>query len=1215
MSSDTETNHQMEDNRGESSSQQESEGSDSPAAPGPSLEKNAWKIIEEYFTSYHGKQLVKHQLESYNHFISVKIPEIIQQYSPVYVYHGYDEDLEKYQMEVKIDFRNGLLHRPTIHENNGSTNPMSPAEARLRNFTYSSPLFVDVQVEVNRKYGKQLEKLETKRRELKRISIGRIPVMLHSNLCMLSKRSHLNMTDLNECQYDLGGYFIINGSEKVLVSQERMCENKPYVFKSSKANSKFAYSVDIKSAPLSNYLPAKPFSIRLFGKRDSTHRTLKISYSNLRQEVPLFVLFRALGVETDREIVDCILCKEKQSQEFYTELLQFLKTSLEEASNIQTQTLAVEYLLKYSNIIGYPSEVKVSYDHKISCIRSYLEKDLLPHLGNNSRKKALFIGYMVRKLLFTYFNFSEVDDRDSYVNKRIDTPGILLSFLFRQYFTKLIKDMRNAVIKELNTGSWKATDNIGELINNTNIYKILKSTTIDTGMKYALATGNWGIKNISSKVGIAQVLSRLSFYSTVSHLRRVNTPIEKTGKLIPPRKLHNTQWGYICPAETPEGGAVGVVKNLAMMSYVTHQVSFQPIIHLLRKEGVIPLDLPGEKQTVTLVPQSLENMAYVFVNGDWFGYCQDMLPIKKTLVSHRRRGVINPYISIVANISLNELHIYTDAGRVIRPLLIVDNNQLRITAEQIEMIKKRKLTWTELLIGSDGQEGVIEYIDAQEVETCLLATHQADLVKPRYKNHIYHYTHCEIHPSTIMGLLASSIPFPDHNQSPRNTYQSAMGKQAMGVYSSNYLHRMDTLAHVLSYPMKPLVSTHMMRFLHFDEIPNGINVVVAIASYSGYNQEDSIIMNQSSIDRGLFRSTFYRTYKDEEKKNQLSGEEEKFRIPDFSQTKGLKNGSYQALDDDGIARLNSYIKGGDVIIGKSVPVRNAEVYKTKRFRDSSCILRCNEEGIVDKIYLNRNGDGYRFCKLRVRSERIPQIGDKFSSRHGQKGTVGMVYREEDMPFTKEGIIPDLIINPHAIPSRMTIAQLVECLMGKVCTNLAMYGDGTPFTNLSVEDLANTLEQKCGYERHGNEILYSGRTGEQMKCSIFMGPTFYQRLKHMVEDKIHSRSTGPVVMLTRQPAEGRARDGGLRFGEMERDCMIAHGMPQFLKESLLDRSDNYKMYICKKSGLIAAVNMDRHIFNSFSDNYTNFAEVRVPYAFKLLIQELQTMGIAIRLTTE
>jgi DNA-directed RNA polymerase II subunit RPB2 len=471
----------------------------------------------------------------------------------------------------------------------------------------------------------------------------------------------------------------------------------------------------------------------------------------------------------------------------------------------------------------------------------------------------------------------------------------------------------------------------------------------------------------------------------------------------------------------------------------------------------------------------------------------------------------------------------------------------------------------------------------------------------------------------MLGICASIIPFPDHNQSPRNTYQSAMGKQAMGIYATNYQLRMDTLANILYYPQKPLVTTRAMDFLHFRELPSGQNAIVAIACYSGYNQEDSVIMNQSAIDRGLFRSIFYRTYMDQEKKagGSQSTFLEEFAKPSRETTLRMRQGTYEKLDDDGLIPPGVNVAGDDIIIGKVVPIEETSEelgQKTVRHthRDSSTPIRSAEKGVVDKVLLTTNADGFRFTKVRVRSIRVPQMGDKFASRHGQKGTVGITYRQEDMPFTTDGITPDIIINPHAIPSRMTVGHLIECLLGKVSALDGTEGDATPFTDTTVEDISKRLRE-LGFQSRGFEIMHNGHTGRKLNAQIFMGPTYYQRLKHMVDDKIHARARGPVQILTRQPVEGRSRDGGLRFGEMERDCMISHGAAQFLKERLFDVSDAYRVHVCDICGMFAIANLKKGIYECRScRNKTQISQIHIPYAFKLLVQELVSMNIAPRL---
>jgi DNA-directed RNA polymerase II subunit RPB2 len=525
--------------------------------------------------------------------------------------------------------------------------------------------------------------------------------------------------------------------------------------------------------------------------------------------------------------------------------------------------------------------------------------------------------------------------------------------------------------------------------------------------------------------------------------------------------------------------------------------------------------------------------------------------------------------------------------------------------------------WERLLLWQSPKgNALIEYVDPGETESSYIAMFPDDVLK----NPGDSYTHSEIHPSTALGTLASNIPFPDHNQSPRNSYQAAMGKQAMGMYALNFRDRYDALAHLLCYPQVPFVSPFMSRFYGAQAMPSGQNIVVAILTYTGYNQEDSIMINRGSLDRGLFRSIFYRTYKDEERKNQSSGEEERFVRPDPSMTKQMKNANYDKLDESGFVPENTYVDTDDILIGKYVPLRvpTGMVIPAgaKRYRDVSRTMRNNETGWVDRIFKDRNGEGYSFAKVRVRQDRIPEIGDKFSSRHGQKGTCGMILDPEDMPTTSSGLVPDIIINPHCIPSRMTIAQLLETLLGKMGREMGCLGDGSPFNNVTLEGLTKIMRDDLGLEPAGNEVLYNGFTGRQMETSIFMGPCFYQRLRHCSADKMHSRSSGPLVMLTRQPAEGRAREGGLRFGEMERDCVAAHGITEFTKERFMECSDLFRCWSCQDCGLIAIVNPKEGIWNCKGcGNTTNFSAIEIPYAYKLLLQELETMCISSRIVTQ
>jgi DNA-directed RNA polymerase beta subunit len=2132
-----------------------------------------YQIIESYFDGKHLERLVRHQIESYNHFINYQIQRTIQMFNPVVIRSENDfvEDKNKYLLEIFINFNNFKLYPPQIHENNGATKIMLPKEAKLRNFTYASTMTLDLNI----KYSiRNTEKMETPRiieKTLSKINIGKLPIMVKSSICVLTQNKHIDSIATGECQMDCGGYFIIKGSEKTVLGQERSPENRVNCF-DGKNTTKWNWVSEIKSVPDFKCISPKQIEMMISSKNNGFGNGIYISVPRIKQPIELFVLFRAYGILSDKEICQYILLDVEDDKQ--SELMECLKASIVDSNKYMTQEDAIKHMTSYVAYTPLNMDKDTGIKKKRDFTMEILENDVLPHCKTLPQKLYL-LGHMTKKLIQTSIGWFQPVDRDSYINKRIDLTGTLLNNLFRNYFNKLVKEMQKQIVREINTGSWRSSEDYENIINMTNIYKIMKSTTIENGINRALATGDFSIKQSnSSKVGVAQVLNRLTYVSSLSHLRRINTPIEKSGELIPPRKLHNTTWGFLCltgdtdvlladkinskkikdikdgdwvntvnrqtlmdepsdmnhffsrmpdklfeittisgrkikatadhpfltrplygenkyemkkvgdmnlndkiiihhmvksipdenrtvviinetdvleqhragllekgllnqpipieklkliariigviiykmiqysnqswfikfddekdanqllndirvlgfndiyitykeftgwtisttelfsyftdlirtdnmkmenynnetltlpkwlmeaelsikreflsticgmnitlrynqsdktryisfkgntdddentivekctikiiilfkefniqcgtyrrfytphaddidedyylekspryqgivfnrdtdnlirfldtfnhvysfkkrllyagsieylkiksqnividdkfisenymdngcisvpilsikeiepelvydftttsdnhsfvassfvssncPAETPEGQSIGIVKNISYMAHITIPTNSSSLY-----EYVQPYILAVE----TTESKMMNNKVKVFVNGVFLGVAINPVELYNEMKNKKYKGIINIYTSIIFDYKTMEIRICNDGGRLTRPVLKVRDNKALITMDIIKKLENKEITWNDLLTDCKLEESVIEYIDPEEQNYSMIAMKSKNTYLQK-KDLKINYTHSEIHPSTIFGVLASCVPFPDHNQAPRNTYQClhpdelvwmsdgtkkpikdviigdnvltfhpetldisktsvinqfvrknehdiyrirtisgreivatedhrfmtdqgwktvkemilnsdikigismnknisfkmeeylkvkelfsnkkeeiinieiwlnkytyeknnclfipieiiskepdgliscietesmnhsfmagesgflssncAMSKQSMGVYAKNFDQRMDKTAYVLTYPSRPLVDTRIMNLLQLNQIPSGSQIHVAIMTHSGYNQEDSVLINKGSIDRGMFLTTIYHTEKDEDK-NIIRDEIIRCK-PDTTKTKCIKFGNYDKLNSQGFIEENELVENRDVIIAKIIPIKENrnDPTKTIKYEDQSKTFRTTEETYIDKNYTGRNGDGYNFAKVRVRTLRKPVIGDKFAcslptqqvlthlgwvemkdidislhkvatldingkmcyehpvnkfeydhsgemysvenkqvkmictlnhklyvqKRHGkkyeqieasnvmgkmcrfqksldnvypdieniilgdkkykmddwlqllgmfisdgstnscavylscfkerkidfntnlltklgieikynsnngvfainkgkypeiyeelnkysvgaankylpeytwnlskrqciillesliqgdgnvmtspkgktdfnryytismrlandvsrlavhcgwsgiiklkeeanniehtatttmgyragqttsiihkndyymisiiklqnqpwinkkhndsnveelieyngkvyciempssnlyyfrennfaasmlsgnsraaQKGTVGNIIPECDMPFTKEGLRPDIIINPHAIPSRMTIGQLKETLLGKVLIELGMFGDGTSFGNLDIKTISNEL-QRLGYESYGNEVMYSGLTGEQLETTVFFGPVFYQRLKHMVNDKQHSRSIGPMVNLTRQPAEGRSRDGGFRVGEMERDVLIAHGISRFCRERLFDVSDKYSVHVCKKCGMIASYNDGNknksYLKSDFTihlcktcNNKTDFALVEVPYSYKLLSQELQTINVVPRLIVD
>jgi DNA-directed RNA polymerase beta subunit len=1496
-----------------------------------------WDILDSFYLKTNSTEeinpLIKHQIDSYNKFINTTLPQIISGFNPIKINTNIKNtnEIDSNIQKISINVLQPSLTKPTYQLGDGTQTIMTPHIARMNNLTYSSTLYVKVHIiiEIMNENG-FISKID---KYVNNIAIGKIPIMVRSCACILSQIPAIADKNNNECRYDFGGYFIINGNEKVLIPQDRINENDTLIF--SPNNNNDGIYAEIRSMSDASYLPPKTTSLNMTGKSNHMGRTIKLNTSFLRNEIPVFIMFRALGIISDKEILEHIV--HDISNDDNKKIISQLMACCEDACDIHTQEQAEEFIIKNMNGVNKNSP------NAIKLLKETIINDFLPHTSKNYRRKALYLGYMLNKMIRIYLKYDDYDNRDSYINKRIDTPGVLMSNLFRQCYGKMTKEIKALIEREMNLWRSSHSSLTTDIISDTNIHRYFKHSLLESWLKYSLSTGNWGIKSIGSfqniRQGVSQVLNRMSYASTLSHLRRINTAMEKNGKLVQPRKLDNSQINMICPAETPEGASVGLVKNMALSTNISIAMNSTYIRQILVELGTNIYDdsynIDKDKTSIYLKEFGNHSNVYVQINGDIIGYHNNPIELYKTLKHYKRCGIIYPMTSIVWNIMKRGIIISTEAGRMYRPLLIVDYNEENCKSELriVKILREKKMKWKDyirnksfdnFIVPNNGdEEGFIEYLDCNEINNSMIVMDWKDLNKYQSRNDmIIKYTNCEIHPSLMNGILGVNIPFSDHNQSPRNCYQClgeyekvllsngnykyirdieigdevicfnpdnmktsiskviyhynritnklvynikiisgktitatydhnfmtnkgwvnvknldntmklgihiqadyidnnpieivevidditnnhyympiiarlcgyyqsnnllflteedeesfekdvitigfkidnkfriymnqlltnlnewltkssklvkreylagylshihnktefindllaefnivnsndfyniigvrynikklqdlaikyeyskylletyrndeimkklsleeffklieckgnmifipfaikflntnnrisdltientdyhsfiggsgfavsncAMGKQALGIYMSNFNNRTDTMGNIINYPQRHIVSTKLSKYTYADELPSGINAIVAIMTYTGFNQEDSIMINKSALDRGLFTSTYYKIIRDQCTKNHSSSEEEIFTNPKTMCS--VKNMSYEKLGDDGFCPKNTYVENGDIILGKVMPRKvNGKI----TYQDNSISMKANDDGYIDMNYVGTNSEGYKFCKIRIRKNRKPEIGDKLASTSAQKGSLGMIYDHKDMPFTKEGIVPDIIINPHAIPSRMTMAQLMECIMGKVGCQLGAYGDATPFSGCSVEDIAKHLE-KNGMEKYGNEIMYNGRTGEQIKTEIFIGPTYYQRLKHMVTDKIHSRgSNGPIVMLTRQCSEGRARGGGLRLGEMERDCFIGHGSSLFLKEKMLDCADNYRVFICKECGMIASVNVEKNIYKChYCKNSNDIVQVRIPYAFKLLTQELQTMNVVMRYICE
>ena len=1486
------------------------------------METITWNIIDKYFKD-NPYNLVAHHLDSYNDFVTKGLFQVFKDNNPIRFIER--DDSENIDSDVRneallyLGGKNGdkiYFGKPIIYDESHA-HYMYPNQARLRNMTYGFTIHYDVDVEFT--YYTNGEKIQ-ETIVLEKIYLGKFPIMLHSKLCVLRGMSTDVRFNAGECKNDLGGYFIIDGKEKVILCQEKFGDNMLYV-KKHKADDQYSYSCEVRSVSEDVSKPIRYTSVRMVAPDSKfTNNQIVVDIPNVRKPIPLFILMRALGVQTDKSIIEyCLLDLEKNS-----DYIDFFIPSVHDANRIFCQKTALEFIATFTK------------RQTVSAVLDILMNYFLPHIGeDNFLDKAYYIGFMANKILMTSKGLEPPTDRDNFKFKRVETSGNLLYQLFREYYIIQKREISLKIDKEFYYHKGTYRDNFTSLITE-NVKMIFSDRTVETGFKKGFK-GNWGADVNTKRLGVVQDLNRLSWFTFISHLRKIILPMDSSSKAVGPHLLHTSQWGFIDPIDTPDGGNIGLHKHMALSCSITNGTSGVPLIKWLRLNAELKLLQECSRRV-------LADSTKVFVNGNWVGVVSYPIETVKLLKAYRRNGVIPVYTSISFDSERNILFLYTDDGRLTRPILYRDETTGKVSFDNkkvIELIDDKSYSWNQLVTGFkekadedfnirnnilyfdvqklypfinnvkealvffESNKAIIDYVDTSEEEGCLIANKPYQLEDNKY------YTNVELDPSLILGVMGNSIIYPENNPVTRDTFSCGQSRQAVSMYNTNYPVRMDKMGVILNNGETPLVKSRYLEYINKEEQPYGVNAIVAIMCYTGYNVEDAILINEGAIQRGLFRTTYFTMYESHEEKSTQGGVSAMSfftNIESKQNIAGLKPGcDYSQLDKWGLIKENTPVNDETILIGKLTSVSsNRDAYI-----DDSYKPKKGQLGFVDKSFITDGEEGVRIAKVRVREERLPGIGDKMAcalptqqvltnkgwveikdiditihkvatldvngnmyyehpvnkfiyehkgkmysvknkqvevvctlnhklyvsretkvspttpsfelleaeyirnqlckfkqnmnnvlpdlediiinntlikatdfltsiyfdyisdnektkwndissifltdnnynlpdyvwklsnkqcnlllpvlkkirteylslandisrfyvhcgysgiikisnknkklykveliennepiidlqegvsgetlvslidyegkvyciempsshlyymrehklapsmlignSRAGQKGTLGLIIPEQDMPFTKDGIRPDLIINPHAIPSRMTIGQLIETVFGKACALYGAFGDCTAFANKGTHSkMYGEMLVKAGYQGSANEILYNGFTGQQINADIYIGPTYYMRLKHMVKDKINYRARGKRTLLTRQTNQGRADDGGLRLGEMERDGILAHGCSGFLNESYMVRGDEYYMAVCNKTGCIAVYNPALNIFLSpladgplqYKDAIDgdkvievksvygrSFSIVRIPYSLKLLIQELQTMNVQMRIITE
>jgi DNA-directed RNA polymerase subunit B len=1063
-------------------------------------------LIKKYLEQH---SIVESNILSFNDFMKNKMQQIVNEIN---------DTLDNEEVEIKLG--KVRIEKPNIIEADGSTTVITPAIARLRNLTYSAPVFIEVSI----KFGDQTDSAE--------VEVGRIPIIVKSTACNTYGMSKDDLQKNYMDPLDVGGYFIINGNEKVIVMSEDLAANTPFI-----EEGRLGLTLKLFSQRGSYRIPTTI--------SETNEGILELSFSRLKN-IPALVLLKCLGMTKEADIAktighenDCLI------------------VNLYEFAKLQDSEEAMMFLAEKAGIQGTKKEI-------VDRVKQRLDSFLLPHIGtdkNSRTEKAATLCRLMRLYLMAKEDKSIRTDKDHYAHKRVKLSGDLMSDLFRVNINILVRDIQYSLQK------------IAKRKKFYSLKTIAKSTLFTHRIESAIATGSW----IGERTGVTQNMDKTNYLAMLSQLMRVTSMLPGEQENFMARTLHPTHYGRFCPTESPEGGELGLRKNLAILSKVSTHVDFDEKA-VLRKFEEFGLNSESGKD--------------VFFNGRFVGFAKDAKDFAAKVRNARRNSEFPKELSVRYNEKTEIILMSTEVGRVLRPVIVVDNGVSRLKDEHLELLEEGKITWSDLV-----SQGVIEYIDAAEEDNAYTALTPDKLTAE--------HTHLEIDLVDLFGLITSLVPFANHDQSSRLNRGSKTLKQSLGIYAANYLVRLDTDVSILHYPQRPLVRSFVYDTL--DVYPSGQNIVVAIMPFEGYNMEDAVVLNKASIDRGMGRSTYFRPYSTTELQY-AGGLSDEILIPDKDVSGYRLESSYRYLEDDGIAFPEAAMNEGEILIGKVTPPKflsEAKDISIQAKKEASVAIRQEEKGTIDAVFITVDQEGNRIAQVRTRDLRLPEIGDKFSTPHGQKGVVGLIANSEDIPFTSRGVRPDLMFNPHGIPSRMTVGYLIELLAGKTAATTGKIVDSTPFAGQTVEELESQLRE-MGFSFDGKESMYNGITGKKMDVKIYIGNMYYLKLRHMVGNKMHARASGKVALLTRQPIEGRARGGGLRLGEMEQQALAGHGASLLLKERY--DSDKTTIYICSECGHMTYEDTLRNKIACEICGSNEAEPIEVSYAFKLLVDEMLGLGI-------